>query len=144
MSNTNSSIALLNLLADNFNTIGVRFKTSQGLSPKEYTYKAPKHWEFVEGDEVVVNSPIDGNVVTVVTRVDEVPKLHIDSPFQYKWVVCKVNMDAYNSFKEKEDALKEEVEKLQHKAKRERALSELMDSLGLDKKGVEKLLANLA
>lgn len=97
-------------IRDNAKTIGVRFfrdyreneanKTisldlgSQSLriSDKEYTYVT--ELDFNIGDMAIVVVAEVPKVV-IVTRVDEALEISHNDDTQYKWVVCKVDMEQY-------------------------------------------------
>lgn len=97
-------------IRDNAKTIGVRFfrdykeneanKTinldlgSQSLriSDKEYTYVTELDFN-IEDMAVVVVAEIPK--VVIVTRVDEALEISPNDDTQYKWVVCKVDMEQY-------------------------------------------------
>lgn len=140
-----SAIAILTLLANNCQTIGVRFKDHAGEAiGSEYTYKAPKDMTLGVGDHVVVNAPSTGPTAVIVTSVHEELNIDVEAPFNYTWIMCKVKSSTYQANLDKDDAIRERVEKLQEKAKRASAMQKLMDEFGLDETGVQELLADLA
>lgn len=140
----NAAIALMTLVASNCVTVNVRFKDHQGNPVGQaYTYKVPKDLKVEVGDEVVVDAPSTGMTVVVVTNVHGTARIDIEAPFRYKWVVAKVDREAYDGLLAKDDAVSEKVEELQREAQT-RALETLMTELNLDKGGLEALLKNLA
>jgi len=118
-------------------TVLVRFNRSgpQYGVPKDYEYYIPDDLVLVEGDSVVVDSPIDGYTVTKVVSTKLQGKAS-------KSIVCKVDDVAYKArieadkeraaiFKELEKISKqvEESTKYQYLAKMSPAAAELLRKL---------------
>ncbi len=77
-----------------FNTIGAKFEGT----PRIYTYKVLATAGFVEGDKAVVDVSGQLKIVDVV-RVDRTPQIDPKADFEYKWVVCRVDLAAYKALK---------------------------------------------
>jgi len=69
---------------------------------KRYTYKALLSDNLQEGDCVVVDSPSRGLTLVTVVAVHSTPKIDLDAPFTYKWIVQKVDRSTYDDTMEKE------------------------------------------
>ena len=126
--NTNHLIALLQ---SNYQTIGVHFKDSRTGAPteKEYTYKCPDSIELKVGDEVVVESPYGGMVVVVVSRLDGYAAIDPSREYTYKWVVQKVETEAYHARREAEQEAFAAFQKARRLAARDKAMKEIMATL---------------
>lgn len=84
-------------------SIGVRFPEGRGgYGAKVYTYKVPRAVVLQEGDCVVVDTPSTGFTVVKVVRVDEEPAFEPEDVITYKWIVGKVQHEAYDQLRELE------------------------------------------
>ena len=122
---------LVNLLTPNMVTIEVQFKRDQGgLTAKEYKYKAPVSMGIKVGDEVIVDSPSSGFVVTVVTKVDEIADIDYQGQSTYKWVVQKVDPTDYQARREKELAAVEHLKKAKASIVRDAEIANIKAAFG--------------
>lgn len=96
----------------------------------EYTYKALKSQGIAVGDFVIVDSPNGGPTMVKVTAVGTFEDLDAGAYQGYKWIVGKVDITDYTATTEKEAAFYQKVEELQRKAKAQKALEALAESLG--------------
>ena len=118
MSNDSVIISLL----QNSRTAQVQFKGNS----KKYTYKVPEGVELAEGDQVVVQSPIDGLVVVTVVSVSDEAGIDLDATFKYKWIVSKVDTAGYDALLAKEAAMEQDLKKLRRKAAIKKQIAALM------------------
>ncbi len=136
---TNDVIASQN---DNFRFVKVRFKHESGaFSAKEYHYKTLDS-TIAAGDEVVVDSPTNGFVIVVVTEVLEYYEVE-EQGYNYKWIVQKVDVSAYEELKAKEKAVQKQLAKVNMKARLDNSLSKAAEELGEDNVNSLKALARL-
>ncbi len=94
-----------------------------------YIYKVPKAWGIKEDDFLVVNSPNSGLSVVKVLRADDVPDIDIDSNHDYKWAVCKVEMDEHFELVRREKQFGEQMLEVERVKQRENLVSSFRDSL---------------
>jgi hypothetical protein len=117
---------LVALLQEGYTTITARF----GTSAKDYTYRAPLSMALAVGDKVVVDAPSGLSVVTV-SAVHEAPEIDVNSPFNIKWVVSKVDMTTYNEQTRREAAAVVEMQTAQRKKASAEARAELQERYGV-------------
>lgn len=90
-------------------------------APRFYTYKALEAWGLEPGDEVVV--PARGMfVVGTVAEVNQHFKADLNVPFQYKWIVQKVDFTKYNNLTEADSDFVCVMEEARAKAERDAML----------------------
>jgi hypothetical protein len=116
---------LIALLQTGYTTVNVTFAADN--SGQSYTYKAPTKMGVAVGDMPVVPAR-KAFAIVWVKSVDASPKINVEAPFEYKWVVQKVDMTAYVDQTERERQAAEAIEEAQRlKAQRE-ALQALLGS----------------
>lgn len=120
--NTMNNSKLLDLLQTNFTTVHV------GLGNASYTYKAHKSLELKAGDEVVVDTP-RGTKVAAVLHVDETPQIDANAPFEYKWIVCKVDRTAYEQQLKEDREFLDSLDKVERMREAETRLNQYRDAL---------------
>ena len=142
------------LFRTDYYTIGVFFEKDYNeeydanLGPKaavkEYTYKVPKSLTLTLGDKLLVCT--DNNLdyvralrVVKVTSINREPEIEEDSPFDYKWIVGKLDdvLAGYKEQLEKDNNLKRAVHKLEQALERvslKKQLEAAMMELGDDDK----------
>lgn len=126
----NSTLAFVfaSLLPD---VVSVKVAFGNGTAwGSEYTYKALKSQGIAMGDFVIVDSPNGGPTMVKVTAVGTFEDLDAGAYQGYKWIVGKVDIADYTATIEKEAAFYQKVEELQRKAKAQKALEALAESLG--------------
>lgn len=118
---------LISLLQANYQTIGVHCKDSRTGAPteKEYTYKAPDAMELEVGDEVIIESPYAGMVVAIVSRLDGYAAIDLSREYAYKWVVQKVEVEAYHARRKAEQEAFVAFQKARSFAARDKAMKEI-------------------
>lgn len=113
---------------------------------KLYDYKIPKDWTISIGDKLLVCTDnnldyLQGLKVVKVVKLNSEPEIEEDSPFDYKWIVAKVDdvMEKYIALIEQDTNLKRAVSKLEQALERvslrkqlETAMSELDDGTRSD------------
>ena len=133
--------AMLVLMQD-YTSIRVIFTVNLPFDPVAvgaqtgYTYLMPYAMDLRVGDAVVV--PVTGNGFKIgqVIAVDAQPDLNLDAPFQYKWVVGKVDFQAYNERLMMEDRIGAKVQDLERENLRKNLVAGLMESMGSEAVGL--------
>ena len=97
------NVNAISLLQTGYTTVGVEFKETPG---RIYTYKVGNNLGLKVGDEVVVDARGESKVVTV-KRVDLAPKIDLNATYEYKWVIQKVEKEAYAERLKVEEEVKE-------------------------------------
>ncbi len=122
---------LLALLQTGFTTIQVEFvegevklNTEQRYIKKQYTYKARLDDNLVVDDYAVVMSPTRGLALVQVKQVDKVPKIDVDAPWTYKWIVQKVDLASYNAILAQEQQFEEAMLEVERTQQREALLKQ--------------------
>jgi hypothetical protein len=120
---------------------------------KEYTYKVPKSLTLTLGDKLLVCT--DNNLdyvralkVVKVASINREPEIEEDSPFDYKWIVGKLDdvLVGYKEQIEKDNNLKRAVHKLEQALERvslKKQLEAAMMELGEDDKNELARLFNM-
>ena len=98
-------------------------------SAKKYSYKVRKDWNVADGDVLVVDAPSSGLTFVIVDKVVE-GEIDITADFNYKWAVCKVDLDSYYEQLAKEAEVAVELKALRRKAQQKKALADLLGDLG--------------
>jgi len=131
---------ILSLLQTGFTTVGVTFEVNMDANfdptlrtrnqrVKEYTYKALESDNLQVGDLVVVDSPSEGMVIVRVTRVDSKPRIDLDVPFSYKWIVQKIDRTRYDNLLKQEADFKEALVEVERVKQREAVLKSFQEHL---------------
>jgi hypothetical protein len=113
---------VLTLLQLNYTTCAIEFKPGG----KKYTYKVSSDLaaRLKPGDQVVVPACVAEAVVTV-REIHAEPDIDVSAPYNFKWVICRVEREAYD------DQVKREADALalfnrnRRKVAQEKALKEL-------------------
>lgn len=143
-----NQIHLLSLLQEGFTTVHVQFpsemthpqvrdannglqRRSRALSQlageeecsgKAYTYKARLEDKLQVGDYVVVDTPREGFKIVRVVGVDPSPVIDVNSPFEYKWVVQKIDTTTYDAIQANEQNFKNALVEIERVKAREQLL----------------------
>lgn len=128
---------LISYLQDNVVLVECLF---QGSS-KRYTYKVPADWNVVEGDHLVVDSPINGATLVEVDSVTD-KQVDLTSDFVYKWAICKVDRTGYNERITAEKEAAETLKELRRKNHQKKLLEELLGDLGEEAEAVISKVRN--
>jgi len=102
---------VLSLLQTGYTTVAVSFNCDAEVlnlrNNKLYTFKT-NILDFKEGDLAVIPSNGGGFIVVRIIDAHKEPQIDLDADYDYKWVVCKVDIDDYNAIlATEEDALKQ-------------------------------------
>lgn len=114
---------LVTLLQKNFRTVGVEFPTTPN---KPYTYKTDIDLAVDDLVVVCVNGKYS---IAKVVRVDVRPRIDYDAPFEYKWIVQKVESKAYEARVAHEEQIREELDEVEHMHQRQVALEKILGTL---------------
>lgn len=105
-----------------FYTVGVKFDpTLEGEVSdhnKEYVYKVDMDVELKEGDFVVVEA-VGQLKVVIVTEVHLTPQINYNGNTAYKWVLQKVEVDAYKEKVKEEQYMKHNLKLLEANQQRD-------------------------
>lgn len=113
---------LLALLQTGYTTVQVCFDDNG--KGQTYTYKAPTKMDIAVGDMLVVPAR-DTFSLGWVKAVDKLPKIDVKAPFEYRWVVQKVDTSAFTDQTEREAQALEQLEDAQ-RAEAQRKAMELL------------------
>lgn len=143
--NTASPNHILSLLQTGFTTIGVTFDVemdtrdnpvdrarNRNRREKEYDYKALESDNIQVGDLVVVDSPHNGLTIVQVTRVDKKPRIDLDAPFPYRWIVQKIDRTHYDEVIKQEEDFKEALVEVERVQQREKVIRDFSEHLPAD------------
>ena len=113
---------LLALLQTGYTTVHVCF--DEKCKGQTYIYKVPTKMAVVAGDMLVVPARDTFNLAWVKS-VDKAPKIDVKAPFEYKWVVQKVDKAGYTDQTEREAQALDQLEDAQ-RAEAQRKAMELL------------------
>lgn len=116
---------LPNAVRQDYYTVRVTFKSGSG----QYTFKVHDSIALEMGDQVVVQTKY-GSSVADVLFVDDIPQINYDAPFEYSWVVQKVDRTQYDKLTEQDRKIIDEGKKREHKMNQQRALEFFSKSVG--------------
>lgn len=135
---------LLSLLQVGFTTLNISFDiegdyedarqraSNRNTKRQTYTYKAPIDDNIKAGDLVVVESPQKGLVIVIVDSVDETPRIDLDAPFPYKWIVQKIDRTRYDTFAAQEENFRAALVEVERTKQREKVMKDFQESLPPD------------
>lgn len=95
-----------------------------------YTYKALSSENILAGDSVVVLTPKDDYKVATVNEVKTSDFIDLSVPFDYKWIIQKVDTTSYKAIKEREAKLRSVLAGAQLRKQREELLAIYKEELG--------------
>lgn len=102
-----------------------------GVSSNSYTFKSMDPL-IKEGDFVAVKSSIDAKFGLTIAKVVEVDaQIDFDPSINYKWIVQRIDMDAYNAIVASEEETVKEIRKQEKNFKKEQLRKALSDT-GVD------------
>lgn len=105
-------------------------------TPQGYTYKAKKSLKLQPGDAVVVPSARGlGIKIGLVHSVQEVPDIDLDAPFEYKWIVDKVDTTEYDKTLTEERQFMQLAQEAERQHQREILKGKFMEHLPADSLG---------
>ncbi len=127
---------LLALLQTGYTTIEVVFTDghldslgSGRTRSKPYTYKARLEDDLKVDDVVVVDSPSKGLTTATVVDVHKAPKIDLDAPFTYKWIVQKVDRTRYDETLARESEFMDTMMEVERVHQRELLLGKFRDHM---------------
>lgn len=102
---------IISIIQQDFFTVGVKFDGTSQI----YTYKVPNSVKLEKDDHVVTRraGTKAGYGVAKVVRIDEVPQIDLDAPYEYAWIVQRVDATGYDAQLELEDTLKKELHQVE-------------------------------
>lgn len=119
------------LLRDNYTTVGIRLRPEETATV--FTYKilsAEKDRKYRVNDYVLVPAPESAVAarrlvqeslrkanwpllkVGKIVEIHDTEKLDFEAEYQYKWVVCPIYLDTYNSLMQEDAQLIEQFKKM--------------------------------
>lgn len=115
---------LITLLQENYTTVGAEFPTSPG---RVYTYKTDIK-DLKVGDLAVVKVKEEFNIVKIV-RVDKTPQIDVKANYEYKWLIQKVNVEAYDERLKVEDEVLQTLGDIEREQQRSALVDEVLARL---------------
>lgn len=134
---------ILSLIQNDYTTIGVQFKPHD----KVYTYKALLADNIAVGDKVVLQSvyaPFN-YAVGNVDRVDETPQIDTNAPYDYKWIIQRVDTTRHDALVSVEQRFIATVQELERKRIQQAAVAEFSASFpegSQERRDLEELIGN--
>lgn len=128
---------LVALAQDGVVTVGVTFDSGS----RRYTYKARASEGIEVGNKVVVDSPSAGYVTATVVAVDAFADIDLDKPWNYKWIVQKVDDAFYKEIQAREAAARAELEAAERRNKRAKAMLKAAEDTGMTVDELKEFLA---
>lgn len=120
---TVNKMHLVALLQTGYTTVHVTFDSA--CRSQAYVYKAPTKMGVAVGDMLVVPAR-DAFQVGWVKSVDKSPKIDVKAPFEYKWVVQKVDTTQYTDQTQREAQALEQLEDAQRAEAQRKAMEMLL------------------
>ena len=121
---------LISLLQTNYTTVKVKFPNGRGgTSDKDYTYKVPLDAKVQVEDYVVVDTSTTGYAIAQVVKVDESPDINLDAPYQYSWIIQKVELAAYYERREREQRINKQLFKLEQRKQQKNLVEQFRSML---------------
>jgi len=96
---------------------------------QRYTYKAPKDAGIAVDDAVVVESPSNGLCIVRVVEVHQTPQIDLDAPFEYKWIVQKVDRTGYDERVARERKFADMMLEVERTRQREQLMNDMRANL---------------
>ncbi len=125
---------LIDALQTNFTTVKVKYTEKDR---QLYTFKVSKDLTLDVGDLVLIQNNTDTFYRTVeVVKVDDVSDIDYNAPFDYKWVVSKVDLKSFKTLLKQEQTLLAEIEIIKKRNKR----AEVLSNAGLSQIDIDHLL----
>lgn len=94
-----------------------------------FTYKVRKDWNVAVDDAVVVESPQNGLQIVRVVEVHASPQIDLDAPFEYKWVIQKIDRAEHDAQVAKEHEFNQMMLEVERTRQRELTLNDLRTHL---------------
>jgi hypothetical protein len=139
---------LYTLLDTTFTTIAVAFKQrasttkpplkmekgelsiNDAFEPAQtFIYKVRKDEGIKVDDAVVVESPQNGLMIVRVVAVHDAPQIDLDAPFEYKWIIQKIDRTAHDEQVDKERRFNDMMLEVERTRQREATLGNMREHL---------------
>jgi len=95
---------------------------------RTFVYKAPLAMGVEAGDFCVINTQ-NGLSVVKVDSVDATPQIDTDADFDYKWIVQKINLTAYDARVKRESAFTDMLRDVERVRQRETLVNDMREHL---------------
>lgn len=121
---------LISLLQNDFTTVEVLFPNSNS----SYTYKVPLSMvqEGLKPLDMVVVPARSGFSVATVYTIHDSPQIDLDAPFEYRWIVQKVDTTAYDTRILREREFTESMKAIEKEKRKAEALEDFKKFLPAD------------
>jgi hypothetical protein len=96
---------------------------------RTYIYKVPKDAGVKVDDAVVVDSPSNGLTIARVVEVHSAPQIDLDAPFEYKWIVQKIDRTDYDQRIAREREFADKMLEVERVKQRESVLQDMREHL---------------
>ena len=118
------------LLVKGMKTVDVRFKNNNHEygSGRVYTYLTLDEYEV--GDFAVVDVHDDGLKVVKIVEVHDVPKVEVNGPYGYQWIVQKLDTSAYEDMNKRMNAFTDDLQRLNQQVIVKQVVECLADDVG--------------
>lgn len=97
--------------------------------PESWTYKVRKDMGIQVDDAVIVDSPSNGLQIVRVVAVHDTPQIDLDAPFEYKWVIQKIDRAEHDAQVAKEHEFNQMMLEVERTRQRELTLNDLRTHL---------------
>jgi hypothetical protein len=114
---------LIEAIQTNYTTVRVKYDKNGVL----YTFKVLRDLILEPGDLVLIESTRGFFRTVEVVSVDKNPDIDYEAPFEYKWIVSKVDLSDYQNIKQREQQILDKIEFL----KRQQKQQSVIDASGL-------------
>lgn len=115
---------VLSSIQKGFHTVSVAFEQKPTKESSVWTYKSPDQLEVVVGDRVVVQANNTFKVGTVMEVHDE-PQISLDSNYDYKWVIDKVDFSIFNAILKNEEEFTKSLRAMRQENAKQQVVSAL-------------------
>lgn len=109
-----------------FNTVSVAFEMKPNSDSQTWTYKAPDQLQVLKGDKVVVQANNSFKVGTVMEVHDE-PQINLDSNYDYKWIIDKVDFALFEAITKSEEEFTKSLRKMRTQSANQQVINALAE-----------------
>lgn len=97
--------------------------------PQSFTYKIRKDSGVKVDDAVIVESPQNGLQIVRVVEVHDTPQIDLDAPFEYKWIIQRVDRTEHDEQVAKERQFNDTMLEVERTRIREETLNNMRQHL---------------
>lgn len=97
--------------------------------PQSWTYKVRKDSGIKVDDAVIVESPQNGLQIVRVVEVHDTPQIDLDAPFEYKWIIQRVDRTEHDEQVAKERQFNDTMLEVERTRIREETLNNMRQHL---------------